>query len=188
MKFEYVKGLVLLLWFCVFASSMAAAQGYDDKVEKDRRPEIRAGQVPPDFTAATVNGEEFTLSELAGVKPVVLDFWATWCGPCRRELPLLDEFTRLYADQVAVYCITSEEASSRDAIVQFFEENEYTMGLVHDPSGDIADSYYVTGIPYLVVIGLDGTVVATHLGYNENTVEELAEDLGLPYPPESEED
>jgi cytochrome c biogenesis protein CcmG/thiol:disulfide interchange protein DsbE len=161
-------------------SNAALAQGgYEEKVDKAHRIQIEIGQVPPDFTATDLGGNEFTLSEYVGVKPVVLDFWATWCGPCRMEMPLVSQFTETYGDRVAVYSITSEEAESRDAIDTFIADNNLQMRFVHDPSREIMTSYGVTGIPYLVVIGVDGTVVATHLGYTETVVEELVSELGL---------
>jgi len=152
--------------------------------EEEEQPKIAVGDQAPDFTAEDMDGNEFTLSEMIGEKPVVLDFWATWCPPCRREMPLISEFAEKYKDEVLVYSITSESAESREGILSFIKDNELKQKFIHDPSGSIADKYFVYAIPYVVAIDIDGKVVGTFLGFSENIVEELEEALGFVQPEE----
>jgi thiol-disulfide isomerase/thioredoxin len=169
----------LLLALILISLGPALAQDLRDKIGKDQRPQIRAGDIPPDFTREDLDGAAFTLSEMQGEMPVVIDFWATWCGPCRSEIPLLNEFARKHGDEVAVVAITSEDIKNAEAVREFVEEQELVFRVIHDPSGDIAKSYYVHGIPYLIVIGVDGVAVATHLGYSEDVIEKLERELGI---------
>lgn len=170
-----IAALAVLAGFAV----PTLAQGFHEKFEKAHRPQIRVGDVPPDFAAEDLDGEAFSLSETFGRTPVVLDFWATWCPPCLEEIPLLNDFAEEHCDEVTVVAITSEDAENAEAVREFVEEQELVYRIIHDPSREIADSYYVRGIPYLVVIGLDGVVIATHLGYSEDVIEKLEEELDL---------
>jgi len=185
-SFRFVSHWILLgiLGMLLLSIAPALAQTYQEKVEKDQAPEITVGQLAPDFTATDLDGTEFTLSSMLGIKPVVLDFWATWCPPCRRELPFIKEFDATYGDQVLVYCITSEAPEDLDTITKFLSDNDYHMKVIHDSDRTIGNSYYANAIPYLVVIGVDGKVLATHLGYSEETdvVGELVSDLNLEPP------
>jgi peroxiredoxin len=165
---------VLLMVAPVFADS------YQDKVDKDHRVELHVGQMPPDFTIKDLGGMEIKLSDFRGSKPVVIDFWATWCGWCVKEMPLLETFTEQYGDQVAVLCITSEEDASHDAVVKFVQDSGYKMDYIQDSSKAISTSYGVRGIPHLVIIGTDGTIAAVQIGYREDTVQKLVDILSLP--------
>ena len=185
-----VRTILALLALMLLLPATAQSQGLEDKIEKDQRIEIRPGMVPPDFTAADLDGQTFSLSEMAGEMPVIIDFWATWCPPCRAEIPHLNEFARMYDGEVLVVGVTSEVPRQDDELTledveqrvrDFREEQELVYRIIHSPSGEISKSYGVTGIPYLIVIGVDGIVITTHLGYSEETdiIAELEEDLGL---------
>ncbi len=169
----------ILLGLLIFGFTPAFALDIEDKIEKDLIEEIKVGDVPPDFTGVDMDGNEFTLSEMAGDLPIVLDFWATWCGPCRMEFPLLNEFQDMYPDEVMVVAITSEAAESEQAILDYLDEEEIIFRIIHDPSRGIIDKYMVTGIPHVVVIDTAGEVVAIHVGYDAEIIGILEEDLGL---------
>jgi len=179
-----IAGVVLLSFIAGLILSginPVMGQGFDEKEEKDDVEEIRIGDIPPDFTFVDMDGNEFSLSGMAGEMPVVIDFWATWCPPCLAEIPVLVEFAEKYADEVVVVGVTSEAAENEQAIIDFAEENEISYRLIHDPSREIIDSYFVTGIPNLFVINIDGAVVATHRGYSPDMdlIGDLEEELGL---------
>ena len=180
-NFSRTAIVILIAIFCslMFLRIPVNAQGIEEKVEKDHRAEVEIGVAPPDFSATDMEGNAFKLSEMAGEKPVVLDFWATWCGPCRMELPLLNEFYGKYADEVAVVAITSEAPESAEAITKFIADNKYVMRVIHDSDGSIAKLFPHRGIPFLVVVDEEGTVIATHLGYSEGVIGELEKELGL---------
>lgn len=115
------------------------------------------GKYPPDFQVTTLDGDEFTLSETIGRQVVVLNFFATWCGPCVSEIPELNRYSEeRRADGVLILGIDINE---QEHVVRPFVRRErilYPVGL--DSSGAIAELYDVSSVPTTLVIGLDGTV------------------------------
>ena len=115
----------------------------------------------PDFTVDILDGDRKTLKDYRG-KPVVLNFWASWCGPCREEMPDLVGISRKYGDRVNFVGIIfqDEEAAARRFIKDF--DVKYENGL--DPGGAAARTYKITGIPTTLVIDARGVLRARWLG------------------------
>ena len=138
---------------------------------------LAVASIPPDFTAKNaVTGERIRLSEQHG-RTVILTFWGTWCGPCRRELPILEKAQRkLGKDRLVVYAVSFRE---RPDILRVLRGNarSWNISLIEDRDGWIAGRYAVESIPRLFMIGWDGRVLASHLGYGDSTVDELVADL-----------
>lgn len=150
-------------------------------------PEIGVGKVAPTFVLTTLEGERIDLAELRG-RVVVIDFWATWCGPCLVLMPGLDEVTRWAANRelpVLVLAInTYENAGENDSaedrmkvVNEFWREHRYAMKVPMDFSNAVAQQYGVTGIPTSFVIGPDGVIRAHHIGGSPNYVETLKKDI-----------
>ena len=140
-----------------------------------------ASKLAPDFTLPQLDGLEVSLSELRG-KIVVLDFWATWCGPCKRGLPLVQKFADWaeanHADDIVVYAVNVwERGSSQSAIDQmveaFWTKNKFTMPTLISYSRKITQDYGVTGIPVTVMIDRDGKVAKQHRGYSPALFDQL---------------
>ena len=138
------------------------------------------GKTAPDFTLTTLAGDEVTLSDLKG-EVVILDFWATWCGPCKLGLPLLNEFDTWAQEQglkVKVFALNvwegEDAAVVKKTVEKFWTDKKYNTSVLLG-SGDKAlpKNYGVTGIPATFVIGIDGTVLESHIGYDKNMVETL---------------
>ncbi|MBU0507696.1 redoxin domain-containing protein [bacterium] len=133
----------------------------------------RATQPAPDFTVKDLQGNTVALAGLRG-KIVILDFWATWCGPCRKSMPLLDKFyTDSLPEGVVVYGVNVwERGGNTDKVRPFVEERG-----VHFPillgDNDLAAAYGVRGIPTLVVIDQEGKIAYRHVGYNPTLPEVL---------------
>jgi len=124
------------------------------------------GKKAPAFSLPTVDGKTVNLEELKG-KVVVLDFWATWCGPCRQAMPHLQELasnTELADKGLKVFAINLRE--SADKIQPFIEKSKYTFTVPMDKDGKIAQEYLVQGIPTQVVIGRDGTIKNVFVGFD----------------------
>lgn len=125
----------------------------------------------PDFTVKTLTGEEITLSALKGNKAVIIDSWATWCGPCRLEMPKLQEFYNKYSDKVEIIAVSNEK--ELQTITDFIAKEGFTFKIVQDADGVVKEKYPSKYIPFLTIISKDGLIIETFTGYNENVIEEL---------------
>src|SRR5919109_727624 len=122
---------------------------------------VQVGKPAPDFTLTDVEGNTVAMSQLKG-KPVLITFWATWCVPCRDELPLIRDEYLAHRDQgLAVVAIDFGNQSS-DTIRSFWQSMNLQPAPVLDPEGKAADSYGValssSGLPVSVLVARDGTV------------------------------
>ncbi|MDF1545066.1 MAG: TlpA disulfide reductase family protein [bacterium] len=131
----------------------------------------KVDEVAPDWSLEDVNGNMISLASLKG-KVLVLDFWATWCGPCRMAMPVIDEFVKDgLKEDVKVFSVNVwEQGKSKPA--QFMEENNYDMILLYGDE-DLARAYGVSGIPYLCVIDKEGKIRYKHTGYSDGLNEKL---------------
>jgi peroxiredoxin len=136
-------------------------------------PKDLVGKDAPDFTLTTLDGKTVKLSEQKG-SVVLLDFWATWCGPCVKALPHVQ---KLSADKdraekgLKVWAVNAREKNP--TIQKFIDDNKYTFGVPLDTSGEVMKSYNVSGIPTTVVVGKDGKVAKTFVGYSDANLKQL---------------
>ena len=114
------------------------------------------GQIAPDFALETNQGEQFKLSENVGKKIIVLNFFATWCGPCREEMPELNRYFNEHKAQ-SFLLIGVDEEESRDRVDDFLKELKIDFPVGID-EGAIAKQYGVGAYPTTVLIGVDGKV------------------------------
>ena len=127
----------------------------------DGPPQI--GESARDFVLNDVDGRPITLSDLRG-QPIILNFWATWCAPCRVEMPDLQAaYDRHQADGLVILAINREETAVtvRDF---FYDELDLTFTPLLDETGDVSRLYGVANYPTTVFVDDDGMVTAVHLG------------------------
>ena len=125
------------------------------------------------FTLASLDGQNTSLSSLRG-KVVVLDFWATWCPPCRRSLPHLQKMSadpELKNKGLVVLAINQQEEVSK--IRPFLEQEHYTFNVLRDTDGAVSRAYNVEGIPTTVIIGRDGNVRNVFVGFADESVKQV---------------
>ena len=141
---------------------------------------IRTGQEPEpaaDFRIDLLSGEELALSDLRG-KVVVLNFWATWCPPCREEMPSFESIYREYQDREVVFvgvAVADTEERARD----FVEGVGVTYPIGLDPGG-IAESYRVTAMPTTFFIDREGTITRKLQGQASEGALRLFLDIRVP--------
>jgi len=117
----------------------------------------------PDFALAAKDGGQVTLAELEG-QVVMLNFWATWCGPCRQEMPHLETLYKRYSDLgFTLLGVNVEEDSS--GADKFLEETPVTFPILFDPKSEVSKRYDVIAMPSTVLIDRTGNMRFIHHGY-----------------------
>lgn len=120
------------------------------------------GRTAPDFVLSDLDGHQVSSSSMRGLV-VVLDFWATWCGPCRKELPIIEKVAEDYKSQgVQVWGISLDEEPLM--LKKWMADNHAKFRTMIDPETKTPDQYQVQGIPAVVVIGPSGKVVSYYDG------------------------
>ncbi len=127
------------------------------------QPHPLEGAMAPTFTLPDVSGVPVDMARHLGKDVVVLDFWASWCPPCRKGLPAVDGMAKTFAGQpVAVYAVNIMEGEA--LVTDFATSTGLQLPILMDKTGIVAEDYGVTGIPQTVVIDQTGRVHAIHVG------------------------
>jgi peroxiredoxin len=136
------------------------------------------GAPAPEFALFTPEGEEVKLSEFRG-QPVLINFWATWCAPCRIEMPAMqDRFTK-YADEGLIILAVDFDEPASD-VAAFRDELGLTFSLLLDPGAEIQKLYRVRGYPSSFFVDRDGIIQVQHIGVmTEGQLDENLAQIGL---------
>ena len=135
-----------------------AQVGYEADLTKGKG--VQKGAMAPDFTLETITGEKVTLSELKG-KKVMLNFWATWCPPCRAEMPHLQSYYEDYAEKDNVIIIaanTTYNERGKDNIQTFINSHDLTFPILLMPDDSLIKLYEVLTIPSTIMIDSEGRI------------------------------
>lgn len=135
------------------------------------------GTVAPDFKARNLlTGEVLPLSSQRG-KIVIVTFWASWCAPCRRELPILERAQQVVGkDRLTVFAVSFRESPDAERALKKVAA-AWQINIIEDHNGWIAGHYAISSIPHLFLIDREGKVVANHLGYGDSSLETLVADI-----------
>ncbi|HTK73987.1 MAG TPA: TlpA disulfide reductase family protein, partial [Gemmataceae bacterium] len=148
-----------------------AQEGADAGTEITGIDSPLVGQAAFVFRGETLDGQRFNLAEHKG-RFVVLDFWATWCGPCMQSLPMIEEVVKECADQdVRLFAVNMEEQP--DQIKAVLERHKMKFPVVLDRDGAVAARYAVTAIPQTVLIDREGKIVRLFVGGGKKTADAL---------------
>lgn len=125
----------------------------------------------PDFTLPTIDGKTVTLSELRG-QVVYVDFWATWCPPCRKSFPWMQKMHDRYA-KTGLKIIAISLDGKRELIDDFLKSNPVSFTIAHDPKGESADAYKLIGMPSSYIIDRHGNIQQSHAGFRNDDKDKL---------------
>lgn len=137
-----------------------------------QRPPTQSAKVnipAPDWTLLDVSGKPVHLKDLRG-KTIIMDFWATWCGPCKKSMPEIDKFTREYAsDDLLVFSVNVWERSP-DVALEWWNQQGYVMKLLFGDR-NLTTAYEVQGIPHLCLIDADGIIRYSQPGFHPQVLD-----------------
>lgn len=135
-----------------------------------------------DFTVFNQADESVKLSDFYG-KPIVVNFWATWCGPCKSELPAFEKLYDEYGTDVTFMMVNLTDGAQEtvSGVSQFIMDNDYHFPVYFDTDMDAAMTYSVYSIPATLFIDADGNIVASHMGaMSESTLRNYIENMLIP--------
>ena len=157
-----LKTSIVALIFSVFAATSLASSGLQ-------------GQAAPDFALKSSTGQNLRLSEYRG-DVVMINFWATWCGPCRQEMPLLDELYNRYQRVGFSLLGVNIDDDSRRAM-RMVEELGVNFPVLFDASKEVSELYEVQAMPVTVIVDRLGTVRYVHHGYKPGYEEKYLDQI-----------
>jgi len=157
-----LKNLILGLTLSVFAATSLASSGL-------------TGQAAPDFVLKSSSGQNLRLSEYRG-DVVMVNFWATWCGPCRQEMPLLDELYSRYERVGFSLLGVNIDDDSRKAM-RMVSELGVSFPVLFDARKEVSKLYEVDAMPVTVLIDREGTIRYVHHGYKPGYEEKYLDQI-----------
>jgi thiol-disulfide isomerase/thioredoxin len=126
----------------------------------------KIGEALPDLTFHTLDGKRVKLSELKS-KVVVINFWATWCGPCVKEMPSLQKLATEYASQGLTVVGINLDEDPAGVLTPFLAKHEIKFQSFIDPAGELANRFSVSGLPLTLVVDGDRKLLLEHVGDEE---------------------
>lgn len=166
---KYLKIILYILSFILFIA--LATWGYNylsaqySPVEIEQKENTNINTKATDFEVLNSNKEQVKLSDFYG-KPIVVNFWATWCGPCRYELPEFDEAYKKYNGQIEFLMVNLTDGFSEtiEGVEKFVSENEYEFPVYFDTEYSASNAYNIYSIPQTLFIDKEGNIVESYLG------------------------
>jgi peroxiredoxin len=151
----FIVGIMLLLWMALQSnSSQSVAQPVPQAPEQ--------GKPAANFTSPALSGGEIALADYAG-EVVIVNFWATWCPPCKAEMPGINNFYETHQEEgLVVLAVNAQESESQ--VRPFIESSGFTFPVLLDPAGSVVDQYQVRSFPTTIVIDRDGVVRHIQVG------------------------
>lgn len=128
----------------------------------DTEPSAQEGKLAPDFQLQDLDGQSVALSDFRG-KPVLLNFWATWCSPCRSEMPYIQQVYDEWSDKgLVVLAINIGESPA--TVKEFVQAQGFSFPVLLDTKQDVAEKYNIRGIPTTLFIDKDGVIQVKLIG------------------------
>jgi len=152
--------LIVLLASCLLLG------GCEDKKSESVQQGVASdltGQTAPDFSTLNIKGEKVSLSQYRG-KVVILNFWASWCPPCKEEMPSMELLHQKFKDQGLVMLAVNVEENGQEAVTQFLQKNPYSFPILLDEDATIQNTYGVFRFPETFIIDKNGVIIEKIIG------------------------
>ena len=139
-----------------------------------RAEDVRAeeGHLAPDFALNTLDGKKIRLSDLRGKKVVLINFWATWCPPCRLEMPTMQQIYSEHGKRRLEILAVNIEPDAKEEIRDFVKELRLTFPILLDPDMAVTRKYRLFGLPVSLLVDREGVIRAKEVGYHDWTTKE----------------
>jgi len=157
------KTLFFLITTCLFFSLQAYGSEESGLFSKIGIQSIREKKKAPDFCLEGLNGEKIQLKALRG-KIIFLNFWATWCGPCKEEMPSMEALHQHYKENEFLFLTISVDYGGPEPVRKFIEKHRYRFPVLFDPAGKTLDLFEITKIPATLIIDKKGEMIGRVIG------------------------
>jgi len=178
-----VAGVVLLLALAAWLT-YEVRRGETSRETARQRLQVAVGDQAPDFLLEDLERERVSLADYRG-QVVLLDFWATWCRPCRVMMPVLDWFYKKHRDS-GVVILSVNEREGRERVRDAPEGRKQGFRVLLDCDGRVGDAYGVSALPVLVMVDREGKVAWAEVGYKPDLQKQLVRQLKALGRPSSE--
>lgn len=156
------KKIILVVFITIAVAVVILLQG-KDSFFTSYQPRIKVGLPAPNFTFPGLDGKKISLTDFKG-KVVFLNIWATWCPPCREEMPSMEKlYQELKGNDFEILAV-SVDASGATAVAPFMKEYKLSFPALLDPGGTIKNLYGTTGVPESFIIGKEGIIEKVVIG------------------------
>ncbi len=166
MKDSTYKLLVTVLALViVIGGGMLLYQNLADRIDPDSLSQTQSADLATDFTVTDPEGNEVRLSDFVG-QPVIVNFWASWCGPCKSEMPHFQEAYEEYGGDIVFLMVNLAEGfgDTREKAEKLLTENGFTFPVYYDTLAQCAINYSITGVPVTLFVDSQGSLVSTKTG------------------------
>ena len=168
----YVVSLILIVLFATIGYNILSKNKTES--QPDTPPPLAEKTIPAvDFSVLDSSGNSVNLKNYFG-KPIIVNFWATWCGPCKSELPAFNSIYSKYKDKVEILMVNLTDGSrdTVDSVKEFVKENNFSFPVFYDTEYNASNTYGVYSIPVTLFINKEGNIIAM---YNSPLSEETLE-------------
>ena len=171
------RSLLFILTYLLTSNPNFSSSEVEDFDLQRMAVESEAKQSAPDFTLKDLDGHPFHLKSQRG-KAVLIEFWASWCGPCRIEMPFVERLHRRFRHKGLVVVGINDE--DPEVAQEFLQDKDFTFPMLVDTDQEVATAYEVEAIPTLVLIDQRGNIVYQNVGLgNERELLESLKDIGI---------
>jgi thiol-disulfide isomerase/thioredoxin len=174
---RYISRILILfgvgLW--IFAVGFMYFRSWKEKPHGNVSPSV--GSLAPDFELSNLSGQRIRLGDLRG-RPVLINFWATWCGYCLQELPVIEKYYEKYGSRLIVLAV--EVGDSADEVRDLVAKYGFTFPVLRDPDSLVFQKYRLDSFPVTFMLDTKGMVQVKHQGYmSEDKLVEYLGKVGL---------